>query len=266
MRYKNPHWPGWYYLPVVICLLTACYSSKEIIIADELSNGSEKWKADTYNGKGPLRGSDFGPFSTIYSKKIDSPKLMSKTFRDSHISLFAYTQFKKYRKVYKLVTTEHVDTAEILLFVQFRTKTSEPGLIRILDNGQSSTVSKSKDAEGIISIQNDTAHWYFKLKRFAVNALGDSDGYTETTGEIMGAYDTIYITNISRFKDGKEGGLGGHTVTKGIILTSNSGNIAALQLIGDNYVWIRKDLPGKTRLVIASVFSVILGAKDLSHE
>jgi hypothetical protein len=36
-----------------------------------------------------------------------------------------------------------------------------------------------------------------------------------------------------------------------------------LQLIGNNYVWIRNDLPGKTQLVIASVFSVILGAKDL---
>jgi hypothetical protein len=264
MKYKNPHLlRRYYYLPVVICLLTTCYSSKEIVIDDELDSCSERWNADTRKGFGPIGRSSFGPFSAIYCTKIDSPKLMSKNLSDLHFSLFRYAQFKKYRKVYKLVTTDQVDTAETLLFVQFMTESTEPGLIKILDDNQSYSVSKSKDAEGMITIQNDTTHWFFIIKRFAVNPGGDSDGYTNTYGQIIGGKDTIYITNISRFKDGKEGGLGGHIVTKGITLTGRSGNIAALQLIGNNYVWIRNDLPGKTQLVIASVFSVILGAKDL---
>lgn len=31
--------------PIVFCLLTGCYSNKQIVIDDSLNTGSERWKA-----------------------------------------------------------------------------------------------------------------------------------------------------------------------------------------------------------------------------
>jgi hypothetical protein len=51
--------------------------------------------------------------------------------------------------------------------------------------------------------------------------------------------------------------------SKGISLETGTRSIAALQLVGKNYVWIRQDLAKQKRLAIAALFCLLIGSKDL---
>jgi hypothetical protein len=118
---------------------------------------------------------------------------------------------------------------------------------------------QSKTASGEISINNDTSLWSFNIYNYYLNPLGVSDGHRITSGFLLCNYDTINISNASEFTDGKPGY--GHFVSKGINLSNKSGQIAALQLLGDNYVWIRRDCQLKHSLPMT--FLCCAGFKDL---
>ncbi len=69
------------------------------------------------------------------------------------------------------------------------------------------------------------------------------------------------ISYLDRFTDGKPGFA--HVASKGISLERGTSSIAALQLIGKNYVWIRDDLPKQKKLAIAALFCLLLSSNDL---
>ncbi len=249
----------YYLLTIGFYLLAGCYSNKRIVIDDALNTGSERWKAKIKNGTTAIGRTNFGPFNTINCSKLDSPKLKSRSDGFFSIHIFRNEQTKTKRKVYSLTTTLNKDTATVLIQVWITTASSEPGMINLFGDYDSHPVSKSKTASGEISINNDSSLWSFKIEYYYLDPFGVSDSYRATSGFLVSDYDIINISHASEFTDGKQG----YGVSKGINLNNKTGQIAALQLIGDKNVWIRSDLPVKTQLVIATFFCAVLGTKDL---
>jgi hypothetical protein len=245
-------------MPVYFCLLAGCYTNKQIVIDETLSGNSEKWKADIRKGFLAIGRTSFGTFNTIACSKLDSPKLKESSYKNFSFYFFRENHSVKKRKVYALSVSGTSDTANVLLSVWFNSETSEPGLFSLY---RDSETKNSKDAEGAITISSDTSLWKFSIKDYAVNALTASDMYKMASGYLMNSMDTISISHIGAFTDGRPGFA--HVVSKGVALSSKGKHIAALQLVGANYVWIHNDLPANTRLAIAGLFSAILGSKDL---
>ena len=260
MTHKK-YFPLLFYCLLLIgfCLLDGCYSNRQIVIDDALNTGSERWKATVRNGSTAIGRTNFGPFNTISCSKLDSPKLKSRSDGIFSIHIFRNEQTKRKRKVYSLTTTLNMDTATALIQVWITSASSEPGMITLFGDHDSHPVSKSKTASGEISINNDSFLWSFNINCYYLDPFKVSDSYNITSGFLVSDYDTINISNASEFTDGKQG----YGVSKGINLNNKTGQIAALQLIGDKYVWIRRDLPVKTQLVIATFFCAVLGTKDL---
>ena len=246
-----------YFFPILFCLLVGCSSDKQIVVSESLNTGSERWKAKIRGGSLVMGRTSFGPFNTISYSKLDSPKLKSGT--GSHfILLFRNTMTSKKRKVYTLTVSDNTDTASVMLFLWIKTESSEPGFFSLERNTYE---NNTKDAEGEITVNNEKVSCVFSIRSFDANFLNSSDLYQKTSGFFVYNEDTITISHVSEFTNGKPGL--GHVVSKGITLNNKGEQVAALQLVENNYVWIRKDLPGKTRLAIAAFFSVILGSKDL---
>jgi hypothetical protein len=99
------------------------------------------------------------------------------------------------------------------------------------------------------------------VESFGVDPVNSKDIFVETSGYMVHEKDTLTISPITEYTD-KKPGFGG-VITKGIIVSDKKQAIAALQLMGRNYVWIQNSQDDETRLAIASLFAIILGSKDL---
>ncbi|MBL7745120.1 MAG: hypothetical protein JNN00_16720 [Chitinophagaceae bacterium] len=225
----------------------------------DLSNNSEKWKATVRNTVWAMARSSFGPFRMTGYEKLDSPKLRTNSHKAISFHLFGRDETFSQRKVYTLDVAGHSDTAHVLLLLWFRSKTSEPGFF---SKKESEVLSATKDGFGTIVINNDTASWQFSVESYGISYQHSQDVLKKTRGYLSYKEDSIAIEPVLTFSNGKPAF--GHVSTKGIVLSEKNGKtIASLQLLGNNYVWIRKGLPDKTQLAIASLFATILGSKDL---
>lgn len=260
MGNKNKINVNYHYLVFLFFLLTVgCNSNKQIVVDDELKNSSENWKATIKKGTLVIGSSNFGPYRTISATKLDSAKLKTNTNKFWKINIFATNSTTKKRKVYALDVVNNNDEAKVLLYVWFTSQSRKPGLLSIYREEENNEV---KDAYGEININSSDDLWSFKINKYGIDAIY-SPNYilTKTSGYLIHKNDTINITSATEYTNGKPGF--GHVLTKGIILFHKEEAFAALQLLEENYVWIRKDLPSDTQLAIAGLFSAILGTKDL---
>ncbi len=252
------------YLLIVSVLLASCEAPKQIAIDPELNSNSERWKASVkhpmfYASFRTLGKSSFGPYRTRAYEKLDSPKLTTRSHKAISFHLFRREETFSERRVYKFDVASDSDTAHVLLFLWFSSITSEPGFFSKKD---SETLQSTKDASGEIYINRDSLPWNFRLGPYATTYLYKKNIYRNTEGYLHNNEDTIIIYPATEFTDSRRGftaiGL------KGLLLNNkNDKSLAALQLLDNNYIWIRKGLPADRQLAIAALFAAILGLKDL---
>lgn len=248
------------YLLLVCILLTSCSVQKQIPIDPDLSNNSEKWKAIVRNAVWGVARSSFGPFRMTAYEKLDSPKLRTSSHKAISFHLFRREESFSHRKVYLLDVAGLSDTAYLLLFLWFRSKTSEPGFFSKKD---SEVISATKDGYGEITTNKDTIPWQFRIETCDMSGRWRmEDKIKGVCGYLCYKQDTLFIDPVFTFTDSK---YDHHWPgKKGVLLSDKNGKVlASLQLTDNNYVWIKKDLPDKTQLAIASLFVVMLGTKDL---
>jgi hypothetical protein len=235
-----------------------CYGSKEIETDDSLRQNSEKWEARVKAGVMVMGKAAFGPYKTIGYTKVDTPTIRTRSHPYFSLHLFRRTEYFTKRKAFTLQVAEGTDTAKIYFSILFQEAHSDPGLFSKKD---AETVNNKKNAEGEIRILGDTMTWSFAVSSFGIDPLMGSNPREETTGYLLNIDDTIMITHLDRFTDGKPGFA--NVASKGISLETGTRSIAALQLVGKNYVWIRQDLAKQKRLAIAALFCLLIGSKDL---
>ena len=127
---------------------------------------------------------------------------------------------------------------------------------------QDGPVSDLKDARGEIRFSQDDSAAIFQINSYAGTSLYSRDYFTPVSGLITYLADTFRFKEVLDYQDGRPGF--GHKISKGIIVLHPAlGQVAALQLVGDPNIWMLKDLPAKTHLLIASAFSVLLGSRDM---
>lgn len=262
MVHKNKIFVNYHYFAFLFFLLflltLGCVGNSQIVINDSLNVGSDKWKATTKGGVLGIGSANFGPYKTINATKLDSAKLKTNSGSFWRIPVFSQNSTQKKRKVYALEVAQNENIAKILIYVWTTTDIHEKGIISFLDQDKYDEI---KDGEGEIVINNSNDLWSFKINKYGIDAMYQKYIFTETTGNLIHNNDTINITSATQYTNGKPGF--GYVLTKGITLSHNEETYAALQLLGDNNIWIRKDLPSDTQLAIAGLFSAILGTKDL---
>jgi len=223
-------------------LLVGCYDTKEIAIAESLLNTSEKWEASK-KGTFKIGKADFGPYKTISSEKLDSAKLKTHSHYRG-LNLFGKNETETERKVYSLWLTDNRDTAQVLIHKKIITTDHYKGFFGILDEDSS---DEAQEITGEIVLAGTEEPWGFKYRSWNFFIKKASLWYQN---------DTIHVEEVPQFRNRKHGCFG--PCYKGLTLIQNDQAIAALQLEGNKYVWIRNDLPDATRLAIAGFFSTIL--------
>ncbi|MBL7738876.1 MAG: hypothetical protein JNK14_06620 [Chitinophagaceae bacterium] len=248
------------YLLIVCVLLTSCGVQKQITVDPDLNNNSEKWKATVRNTVWAMTRSSFGPFRMTGYEKLDSPRLKNSSHKNISFHLFRREESFSQRKVYTLDVAGLSDTAHLLLFLWFRSKTSEPGFFSKKDN---EVISATKDGYGEIITNKDTVPWQFRIESCDMSRYWHTEEMTKgACGHLCYKEDSLFITPVFTFTDSRYDHY--PSGKKGVVLSDKNGKpVASLQLTDNNYVWIRKDLPDKTQLAIASLFAVMLGTKDL---
>lgn len=259
MKCKNIIPVNYFYaIALVFLLLISCLGNRQIVINDTLKASSDKWKATIKGGVLSIGSANFGPYKTISATKLDSAKLKINSGDSWIIPIFSQNSTQKKRKVYALEVAQNENTAKTLIYVWTTTHIHEKGIISVFDED---TSNKIKDGDGKISINNSLDSWEFKINTYGIDLMYPNNIYKKTTGFLIFKKDTITIVPTSNFMDKKPEYA--PVATKGIVLLHNGETYAALQLLGDNNIWIRKDLPSDTQLAIAGLFSAILGTKDL---
>jgi hypothetical protein len=248
----------WYVILTIFFLCAGCYGSKQIVVDESLGKDSEKWEARVKGGVMTMAKTSFGPYKTVGYAKVDTPAIRTRSHPSLSFHLFRRTEYFTHRKAYTLRVAEGMDTANILFSILFQEARSDPGLFSKKD---AETVNDKKNAQGAIRIIGDTINWSFAVNSFGIDPLIGSNPREETSGYLLNHVDTFMITHLDRFTDGKPGFA--HMATKGINLENSNSSVAALQLVGKNFVWIRNDLPRQKKLVIAALFCVMLCSKDL---
>ena len=236
-------------------LMMSCYGKKQIVIADSLQNNSTRWEAITKGGGLKIGKTKFGPYRTINSEKLDSAKLKTKSysFWDLHFNASDETETK--RKVYSLDIVRGNDTAKVLLYVKITNYLHFKGAFSILDEDTSQEI---QEAKGKIVINSSKEPWEFLVYPYGVASFRSSNIY----GLLWSQNDTINVKPVSTLLNLNEGR---HlsAQSKGLVLEEKGKTIAAIQLLGKNYIWINRDIPKETQLVIAGLFSTILSSKNL---
>jgi len=252
---KNSTLLAYFSLFLLSFLMMCCYGKKQIVIVDSLQSNSNIWEPITKRGGLAIGKTYFGPYKTIRSTKLDSAKLKTKSysFWDLHVS--ASNEVETKRKVYSLDVAHTKDTAKVLLYVKTTNYLHFRGLFSILDEDREHEVIEAK---GKIVINSSKDSWEFFIYPYGTPNFR----HYSVKGLLWNQNDTIAIKPISKFTNVKED-IFFLAHSKGITLSRKGETIAALQLLGKNYVWISKDLPNDTQLVIAGLFSTILCTKDL---
>jgi hypothetical protein len=248
--------------PLIIILIgylvAGCSPAKNIVVGEELSTNSDQWVAKT-KGSGAMRRTQFGNFNMVSYEKIDSPLLRSKS-QPGFLHLWNDDIVVKKRRAYRLIVADDKTEARILVFI-WNTKTDSESGIFTLDK-QDGPVSDLKEARGEIRFSQDDSAAFFEINSFAGTSLYSRDYFTPVTGLITYRTDTFRFKEVLDYQDGRPGF--GHKISKGIIVHHPTlGKVAAFQLVGDPNIWMLKNLPAKTQLLIASAFSVLLGSRDM---
>jgi len=235
--------------------MMSCYGKKQIVIADSLQSNSNKWVATTKGGKLKIGKTNFGPYKTLSSEKLDSVKLKTKSYSFWDFNLSPSNETETKRKVYSLYLAQGSDTVKVLLNVKITNYLHFKGAFSILDEDTSHEI---QEAKGKIVINNSKESWEFFVYPYGIPNFR----YYSTKGLFWNQNDTININAVANFKNVNQDVIFlAHS--KGLTLEKKGKTIAALQLLGKNYVWISKDLPNNTQLVIAGLFFTILSSKDL---
>ena len=240
---------------IVLCfLLHSCYARKNIVVSKSLENNCEKWQVNTHAGKYGIRKVSFNFYSIASIQKLDSPSLKENTQKFFSIAYPGRVDQQQKRKAYLLGVTDNKDTIELLLMLWQKTTTKEPGLFtKLIDKKAKATEESWKEAEGFFKLEGDTASWIFSVGPYT-GSLIDGSPFLVTTGELKNGSETFKINPVTEFIET----LAGQT-TKGLSVQDNKDEeIATIQLLGKQRVWMKKDLPKKTEFAIAAFFSVIV--------
>lgn len=246
---------------LIVFLVAGCIPAKNIIVGEKLSANSEQWVAKTKGG-GAMRLTSFGSFHMVSYEKLDSPKLVWKSTPFFSLHLWTHENVVKKRRIYKLVVTDDKTEASIVVFIWQRKTDRESGILTLDIFKDDGPISDLKEARGEIRFNADDSAAFFNLNSYAGEILYTRDYFTPVTGLITYRADTFRFENVIDYQDGRPGF--GHRISKGILVNHPVlGQVAALQLVGDPNIWMLKDLPAKTQLLIASVFSVLLGSRNM---
>jgi hypothetical protein len=96
------------------------------------------------------------------------------------------------------------------------------------------TVNNKKNAEGEIRILGETMTWSFAVNSFGIDPLMGSNPSEEATDYLLNRDDTIMITHLNRFTDGKPGFA--NVASKGISLETGTRSIMS----GSGKIWKSK--------------------------
>ena len=263
--------------------ISFCQKNKQKPVDSVLEANSEKWKVKLHRGMSGMAKPEFGPYTTIDLKKLDSPVLRKRTKEGSYTEA-SYSSvgwdwdFSKYetiekRKDYSLIITGGSDTAE-LLFSIYRISNEKSltffgELLSKDDEGKNQTLAYKINVSGIGATSYDSSVWRFFVEdSFNKKEESAPSGATRfTRGYIITAADSLFTEPILNHVGSRESKFFFEWQTGVFINGTNDKHIAALKfgtpgdLSNAFYAWIRNDIVQSQQHAIASVFALMISAK-----
>lgn len=278
-------------LKVSILLFAACFfcwqtgfaqKKKEKPIDSTLEVNSEKWKVKLR--KGFSIRPKFGPYTTADLEKLDSPALRKRTkdgsYSDATITSEGWDwDFSKYetvekRKAYRMLVVKEADTAELLFSVYRVSKeknlTFFGELMSKNDEGKYQVLAYKLNISGIMTTPYNSIPWRFFMEdSFSKKGESPTNEITRISRwYLITGNDSLYTKPIMH-QIGSPGDKYFWEWQWGIFVSNAKGNrIAALKfgaagdLSNPFNVWIRKDIDAAQQHGIASLFTLLMVAKN----
>jgi hypothetical protein len=244
---------------------------------------SEKWKVKLHRGLSGLAKPEFGPYTTMDFKKLDSPVLRKRTKEGSYSEASYSSQgwdwdFSKYetvekRNAYSMIVAGGSDTAE-LLFSIYRISNEKSltffgELMSKNDEGKNLTLGYKINISGIGTTNYGSLPWRFFLE----DSFGRKEDPTPygttrfTRGYIITADDSLFTEPILNNLGSSDSKFFVEWQTGIFVNSTKDNHIAAIKfgtpgdLSNPFYAWIRNDIPKSLQHAIASVFALLISAK-----
>ena len=261
-----------------------CQKNKQNQVDSALEANSEKWKVKLHRGMSGLAKPEFGPYTAMDFKKLDSPVLHKRTKGGSYTEASYSSEgwdwdFSKYetvekRKAYSMIVTGGSDTAE-LLFSIYRISNERKlsffgELVSKNDEGKNQTLAYKTTVSGIGATSYDSLPWRFFVEdSFSRKEEAAPSGATRfTRGYIMTPADSLFTEPILSHIGSRESKFFFEWQTGVFINGANDKHIAALKfgtpgdLSNAFYAWIRNDVDKSQQHAIASVFALLIAVKS----
>ena len=254
---------------LLISFLIACVDNRQLQIDPSLHSHSQMVQAKTARikpGKGLCQVS-FGSFDFISLERLDSGNFS----RHGRESLLGQLIFRTDNSIEKLNTfclqiATASDTGKIVFTLLLDNDVSKPSILFHRKDAVDEQIVDNKRLTGKVITSRDTSVWTFDIGPYVIGQGrgGNLDVNGLISGYLANRLDTFYAESVTSLVFANAFNRTPPFQCKGVTFKTKHGEyVSALQFFGHHNIWIRQDIADDYKLVMAAVFSAIVGTKKL---